>query len=59
MMGGLVYANAAYLIIESNDISHRDKEISMNLLNLFNFLGIILGAFLSFILENTLYLDKR
>jgi uncharacterized membrane protein len=56
-LGGIVYANAAFMVIESKDISHKDKEIAMNLLNLFNFLGIVSGAILSFILENTIYLD--
>ncbi len=57
LMGGTVYCNVVYMILESKDIRQSEKEISMNLLNLFNFLGIITGSLLSVILVNTLYID--
>lgn len=54
IMGGVVYANIVYMIINNKAISQTEKEISMNILNLFNFLGIILGSVLSFLLENVI-----
>lgn len=57
LMGGMVYCNVVYMILEHREISQSEKEISLNLLNLFNFFGIIGGSLLSFILVNTLYYD--
>jgi hypothetical protein len=55
MMGGLIYANSVYYIVENEGISRGDKEVSMNILNLSNFLGIIIGALLSLLLDNTVF----
>ena len=55
LMGGTVYANVVYMIIEDEKIAQGEKEVSMNLLNIANFMGIILGALISMILVNTIY----
>ncbi len=55
LMGGTVYANVVYMVIENEKIEQGEKEISMNLLNIANFMGIIFGALISMILVNTIY----
>lgn len=55
LMGGTVYANVVFMIIEDEKIAQGEKEVSMNLLNIANFMGIILGALISMILVNTIY----
>jgi len=59
LFGGTIYANVLYMLLKDRRIKKREKEIAVNILNIFNFLGIICGASLSLILVNTIYSDIK
>jgi battenin len=55
LLGGTVYANALYSIMTDENILLHEKEVCVNILNIFNFVGIFSGSLISMILEEYIF----
>jgi len=58
LMGGASYVNCLYLILESEEIEKKDKEVSINIMSICNNIGVLSATLASFVLGETVYKDK-
>lgn len=58
LMGGASYVNCLYLVLESDTVEKKDKEVSINIMSICNNIGVLMATFASFTLGETIYADK-
>lgn len=58
LMGGASYVNVLYQTLEDPKIEKKEKEVSINVISMFNTGGIVSATLISLLLENTIYSDK-
>ena len=57
LMGGCSYVNIMYLMINSQTLKKKEKELSVMVIGISNDMGILLAGVFSLILANTLFKD--
>ena len=54
LMSGAVYVNTMYMIIHSNVLKKKEKELTVVILLLFNDIGVLSASLFSLLMTNTL-----
>lgn len=54
LMGGASYVNVMYLIINSDIIPKREKELSANIVSIFNDIGVMTASLFSLLCDNVI-----
>jgi len=55
LMGGASYVNCLYLVLESDVIEKKDKEVSINIMSICNNIGVLSATLASYVLGETVY----